>query len=144
MADCRHLIHTHTHVMIDIWLYSWPDVHLTIALTGVFTVHLCLHIIFALFQYIFFIVCSLYRQMHLPLLFYTLVGSLSDDPKLARPGIGCFLLLIRCSMRLDMFRGAGVSLYLFWYSCLPFYSCFCSLLATIYIRFVIIPFLYSL
>ena len=40
--------------------------------------------------------------MHLPLLFYTLTESLSDDPEFTRPDIGCFLLLIRCSMRPEL------------------------------------------
>ena len=53
--------------------------------------------------------------MHLPLLFYTLIGSLSDDPEFTRSDIGCFILLIRCPMRPDMLRGVGVFLYLFWY-----------------------------
>ena len=82
--------------------------------------------------------------MHLPLLFYTLTGCFSNDSEFAHPDIGRFILLIRCSMRPNMLRGAGVSLYLFWYSCLPFLFMFCNLLTSIYIRLIIIPLLYSL
>ena len=76
-----------------------------------------------------------YARAHFPL-FYTLIGSLSDDPRFVCLNIGCFILLFRCSMRPYMLRGAGVSLYLFWYSCLPFYSCFYSFLDSIYIRLI--------
>jgi len=58
VIDCRHLIYT--HVMIDIWLYCVRHliVHLTIALTGLVTVHLYLTCYFNLILYIFFIACS--------------------------------------------------------------------------------------
>ena len=61
-----------------------------------------------------------YMHVHLLILFCTLIGSLSNDPEFAHPDNGCFLLLIRCSMGPDMLRGFRVSLYLVWYSCLPF------------------------
>jgi len=41
--------------------------------------------------------------------FYTLIGSLSDDPRFARPDIGCFISLIRCSLRLYASQGPRVS-----------------------------------
>jgi len=47
--------------------------------------------------------------------------SLSVDPEFARSDIGCFMLLIRCSLRSYMFQRAGVSTYsgiiAFFYSC---------------------------
>ena len=65
---------------------------------------------------------------------YTLIRSFPDDPRFARPDTGCFMLLIRCSMRLNILRGAGVSLYLFWYYCILFHSCcFYSFLDSLYI-----------
>jgi len=53
-----------------------------------------------------------------------------------------FHVIDRCSMRLDMLRGAGVFLYLFRYYCLPLHSCcFCSFLDSLYISLsVVIPF----
>ena len=63
-----------------------------------------------------FIVYSSYAHnyMHAHLLFILhLIGSLSDDPRFAHSDIGCFKLMIRCSMRPDMFRGARVFLYPF-------------------------------
>ena len=58
VIDCRHMIYT--HVMIDIWLYCVRHliVHLTIALTGLATIHLCLTCYFNLILYISFITCS--------------------------------------------------------------------------------------
>ena len=52
--------------------------------------------------------------MHKHLSFYThtLNGSLSDGPEFARPDIGRFLILFRCSMRPHSSRGARVSLFL--------------------------------
>jgi len=48
---------------------------------------------------------------------YTLIGLLSDDPEFACP-VGCFLLLIRCSLILYASWEAGVSLpiLVFWAS----------------------------
>ena len=48
--------------------------------------------------------------MHLPLLFYTLIASLFDDPGFAHPDIGCLIFLFNCSTRPYMLRGAGVFL----------------------------------
>ena len=82
-----------------------------------------------------------YTYMHLPFYFTHSYVRFSDDPEFARSDIGCFILLIRYSMRPDMLRGAGVSLYPFWYSILPFYSCrFCSFFDSISLP-VVIPFL---
>jgi len=57
-------------------------------------------------------------------LFYTFIGSLSDDPEFTRPNIRYFMLLIRCSLRSYMLRGAEVSTYsgiiAFLYSCYYF------------------------
>ena len=38
--------------------------------------------------------------------FYTLISSLFDDLGRAHPGIGCFILLIRCLMRSYVLQGA--------------------------------------
>ena len=42
---------------------------------------------------------------------YTLIRSLLDDPGFVSPDTRYFMLLIRCSIRLDMLRGIGVSLF---------------------------------
>ena len=57
-----------------------------------------------------FHVHTVYMHEHLPFS-YTLIRFLPDDPVFARPDTECFVLLITCSMKLDMLRGAGVSLY---------------------------------
>ena len=87
------------------------------------TVYLCLHIISVLFQFIVsFHMLTHYMHVHFLFFLHTHFVA-SDDPEFARLDTGYFMLLIRGSMRLDMLRGAGVSLYLFWYYCLPFHSC---------------------
>ena len=43
---------------------------------------------------------------------HTLTRSLSDDPGFARPDIGRFVFIVRCSMRPYASRGPGASSYL--------------------------------
>jgi len=42
-------------------------------------------------------------------LFYTLIGSLSDDPEFARPDIGYYISLIRCWWARTLREESGVS-----------------------------------
>ena len=63
-----------------------------------------------------------YMHVHLTLLFYTLIGSFSDDPRFAHPDLECFILLIRCSLKSYASRGAEVSFYSILVFLLFFYS----------------------
>ena len=91
------------------------------------------HILYlSFFSTIYHYVHTIY--MHENSLFsYALIRSFPDDPGFVRPDTESFMLLIKCSMRLDMLQGAGVSFYLFWYYFLPFNSCwFCSFPDSLY------------
>ena len=56
--------------------------------------------------YILFICTSTFLS------FYTLIGSLSNNPRFAHPDIWCFISLIRCSLRSYALRGSKISFYL--------------------------------
>jgi len=127
VIDCIHLI-VLMYVMIDTWLYTWPylDTWFYYWLPLLRPFMFCMFLSYS--SIYFHHMLTHYMHVHLPF-YYTLTWLLSDDPRFAHPDIGCFILLFRCSMKLYMLQGAVVSLYLFQYSCLPFYSyCFYSFL----------------
>jgi len=70
------------------------------------------------------IICTYYMRVQLLLYFYTLIGSVFDDSGFAHPDVGCFILLIRCSMRSDMLRELWVLTIRFLIYLLSFISLF--------------------
>jgi len=115
--------------MIDTWL----DWILDFFTGWLIIFYLCIMCYFCLISVQLSFVHTVYMHEHSPFS-YTLIRSLPDDPEFVRLDIRCFILLIRCSMRLDMLQGARFSFYLFWYYCLPFHSYwFCSFPDSLYI-----------
>jgi len=99
------------HVMIDIWLYSSPNVHLTIALAGLFTVHLCLACYFNLILYISFIICThCLCTCTFPFYFTHSLGRFLTTLYL-HVQIGCFYFFDQVLMSSSASRGLGVSFY---------------------------------
>ena len=125
--------------MIGTWL-DWTFDYFTVWLI---IFYLCIICYFCLIPVQLSFIHTVYMFEHLSFS-YTLIRSLSDGPGFARPDIGCFFLLIRSSMRLDMLRGAGVSLYIFWYFCI-FFIPVDSVVSLLHYTLlsIIIPFLYS-
>ena len=87
--------------------------HLILLLTAFITVHFCLHIILVLFQFIVSFTCS--HVICTRTFSFTLHAhwvTLPDDLGFARPDVGCFISLIRCSLRSYALQGLGVSPFL--------------------------------
>ena len=111
---------------LDIWLYSWPNVHLTIALTGLLLFIYVWYVILTLSCIFFHHMYKLLCMCTFPFYFNT-HWAFSDDPEFAHPNIGCFILLFRCSIRLHMLRGTRVSLFLI-IGISALYSCYLLIL----------------
>jgi len=139
-------------VMIDIWLYAWPVVYLTIALIDLVTVHLCLACYFNLILYISFIACphnictyTFLFILHtnwvafwwpwictfrLDILFHW--SGMDELVRFARPGVSShsilvFLLLLYSDyfLILSLYIGLHAYSFLLW-SCVDIYMSYCS------------------
>ena len=111
------------------WLYSTHNliIHPILVLTAFITAYLCSTCYFSLISVYIIIICShIICTCIFPFYFTHSLGRFLMTMDL-HIQIWCLISLIRCSMRPGMLWGAGVSLYLFWYSSFSFYSCrFCS------------------
>ena len=109
--------------------------------TALFMLLLFSYLLFLVLNLLLFCTHCLYaRALH----FFLHTHQVSSDgPEFVRPNTGCFMLLIRCSMRLDMLQGAGVSFYLFWYYFFLFILVDSVVFLILYLLSVVILFLYS-
>jgi len=133
------LIH---YAMLDTRWYIWHD-WTSSSVTDCFIY--CLIMLCLLFQSYFSIyylhMLTRFMHMHLPLYFTHSLGPFLMTLDLHVQILDVLFYLIRCSMRLQILRGARIFLYPFWYSCLPSYSyCFCSFFDSMSLP-VVIPFL---
>ena len=89
-------------------LFSYPSV-----------VYLLFYLVIFYLQFILLLFCAHCLHTRVLPFTHTLSRSLSNDPEFARPDIGRFVSLVRCSMRPYILWGAWVSLW-FWYSHLSY------------------------